>query len=241
MKLKHKLPIFSVVDHLCIDNTLLDKLQNTFKELDTEFLSVVEVNKSLCGIHHELAKSVYDNFFQISLTDSEFNESDIDLESCEVVHDDLHKSTFSNNIRNKKLISLVEDSPLNERTYTQPTDVYFRYKEIFDKILLKFKGKTTRIRLVKLQAGTNIAPHIDYDPSYSVRIIIPIFSTPECVNLFWAKNEVHSIFFEPGKAYFLNTGYKHAVMNFSKHDRYTFMISVNGTEDVEHLITKEIV
>ncbi len=59
---------------------------------------------------------------------------------------------------------------------------------------------------------------------------------PECVNIFWAKNQVHSIAFEPGKAYFLNTGYKHAVMNFNKHDRYTFMISIDGTEDINHLI-----
>jgi Aspartyl/Asparaginyl beta-hydroxylase len=237
MKLKHKLPIYNVIDHLCIDDILLKELQNVVIELETEFLSVLEVNKSLCGIHHELTKSVYDNFFQISLTDSIFNTDKIDLDACEVVHDDLHKSRSSENIRHKKMISSLTDSPLNENTYTQQTETYIKYKEVFDKVISKFKGKPTRIRLVKLNAGTNIAPHIDYDPSYAVRVIIPIFSTPECVNIFWEKNEVRSMFFEPGKAYFLNTGYKHAVMNFSKHDRYTFMISVAGIDDIDHMIS----
>jgi len=234
--LKHKLPIYSIIEHLCLDNNLLAELQHIIIELESEFLSVVEVNKSLCGIHHELAKSVYDNFFQISLTDSEFNKNDVDLDSCEVVHNDLHKSSMSENIRRKKLISTLSDSPLNERTYTHSTKTYLKYKDIFDKVVSKFKGRPTRIRLVKLQAGTSIAPHIDYDPSYAVRIIIPVIATPDCVNIFWAKNQVHSVAFEPGKAYFLNTGYKHAVMNFSKHDRYTFMISIDGTEDINHLI-----
>jgi hypothetical protein len=107
---------------------------------------------------------------------------------------------------------------------------------LFDGILSKFRGKTTRVRLVKLDSGSSVAPHIDYDPSYAVRIIIPIIASPECINITWAKNEVHSTFFEPGKAYFLNTGYKHAVVNMSKHARYTFMISVTGTADIDHLI-----
>jgi len=231
-KLKHKLPIFNIVDHLCIDDNILYDLQSIFLNLESEFQSVLEVNKKLCGLHHKLTTSVYDNFFQIALTDSKYNNEDVDLEFCETIHDELH-----NSIRSKYELATTDNSPFNENTYTHPTSTYVRYKKSFDNVLSKFKGKPTRIRLVKLNAGTDIAPHIDYDPSYAVRIIIPIFSTPECVNIFWEKNQVHSMFFEPGKAYFLNTGYKHAVMNFSKHDRYTFMISVNGIEDIKHLIS----
>jgi len=239
-KLKHKLPIYSIVDHLCIDQFLLTQLREVFTELESEFKSVLDVNKKLCGLHHKLTTSVYDNFFQIALTDSEFNSEIVDINGCEVVHNELNGASISNNMRLKRVLTTLDNSPLNESTYTQLTPTYLKYKEIFDDILSKFKSQPTRIRLVKLAAGTSISPHIDYDPSYAVRIILPIFSTPECVNIFWVKNQIHSTTLEPGKAYFLNTGYKHAVMNFSKHDRYTFMISINGIEDIKHLIEDKI-
>lgn len=232
MKLKHRLPTYSVIDHLCLNALLLSELEKCIVELNDEFKSVLEVNKGLCGVHHELAKSVYDNFFQIGLTDSINENKPITIDECEVIHDALHTSGY----RHKQSLVIDKNSVLNESTYTVKNDTYNRYAPIFDKIIEKFKGKPTRIRLVKLGTGTSILPHIDYDPSYAVRIIIPIFADSECVNLFWVKNNVECVTFIPGNAYFLNTGYKHAVMNFSKHDRYTFMISVDGTEDINHLI-----
>jgi hypothetical protein len=232
MKLKHKLPTYSVIDHLCIDDTLLKELTNCVAELNAEFKSVLEVNKGLCGVHHELAKSVYDNFFQIALTDSIVENNSISLDECEIVHNTLN----ANGYRHKQILVKDDNSVLNEATYIKKNDTYNKYAHIFDKIISKFKGTPTRIRLVKLEAGSNITPHIDYDPSYAVRIIIPVIADIDCVNIFWVKNNVESVTFKPGSAYFLNTGYKHAVMNFSKHDRYTFMISVDGTEDINHLI-----
>jgi len=234
MKLKHQLPTYSIIDHLSLDEELLLELQNCVSELNNEFKSVLEVNKGLCGVHHDLLKSVYDNFFQISLTDSVVENKNITMNECEVAHDNLYKNGY----RHKQLLALDDNNVLNESTYTSKTDIYHRYAHIFDKVLAKFKGSPTRIRLVKLEAGSNVSPHIDYDPSYAVRIIIPIIADPECVNVFWVKNDVEATMFVPGKAYFLNTGYKHAVMNMSKCDRYTFMISINGTEDIDHLIQK---
>lgn len=232
MKLKHQLPTYCTIDHLSLDKELLTELQNCVSELTNEFKSVLEVNKGLCGVHHDLLKSVYDNFFQISLTDSEVENKNITMDECEVVNDILHKNGY----RHKQSLALDGNSVLNESTYTTKTDIYHRYAHIFNKVLVKFKGKPTRMRLVKLKSGSSIAPHIDYDPSYAVRIIIPIFADSECVNMFWVKNNIESVIFEPGNAYFLNTGYKHAVMNFSKNDRYTFMISIDGTDDIQHLI-----
>jgi hypothetical protein len=237
MKLKHRLPTYSVIKHLCLEDDLLSDLINCVNELNSEFKSVLEVNKGLCGIHHELSKSVYDNFFQIGLTDSTVENKDITLDECEIVHEGLHKSGVLSNHKRKQSLGVDTSSVMNESTYTVKTDIYKKYSSIFDRITNKFKGTTTRIRLVKLEAGSNITPHIDYDPSYAVRIIIPVIADAECVNVFWVKNNVEAISFIPGKAYFLNTGYKHAVMNMSKHDRYTFMISVNGTEDIDHLLT----
>jgi len=234
--LKHKLPAFSVIEHLNLEELLLEELVNTVHELEAEFVSVLETNKKLCGVNHEFARSVYENFFQISLTDSEFNADNVDMKLCENTYNDIHKHSKSNSIRNKKFISEQSGSALNEREYGKLTDHYTRYRSIFDKVLSKFKGKTTRVRLVKLNAGTSLTPHIDYDPSYAVRIIIPIIADSECVNISWVKNEILSTTFVPGKAYFLNTGYKHSVVNFSKNDRYTFLVSADGTEDIDHLL-----
>lgn len=236
MKLKHRLPSHSVIDHLSLTPVQLESLINCVHELESEFKSVLEVNKELCGIHHDLASRVYDNFFQISLTDSTVENKSTTIEECEVVDEDIHSRGLIKSYRKRIELTTDSSSPMNESTYTAKTKIYDNYAEIFDSIFSKIKGKSTRARLVKLSSGSNVTPHIDYDPSYAVRIIIPIIADNECLNVFWVKNNIETIAFTPGKAYFLNTGYKHAVMNFSKHDRYTLLISINGTQDIDHLL-----
>lgn len=236
MKLKHRLPSHSVIDHLSLTPVQLESLINCVHELESEFKSVLEVNKELCGIHHDLASKVYDNFFQISLTDSTVENKSTTIEECEVVDEDIHSRGLIKSYRKRIELTTDSSSPMNESTYTAKTKIYDNYAEIFDSIFSKIKGKSTRARLVKLSSGSNVTPHIDYDPSYAVRIIIPIIADNECLNVFWVKNNIETIAFTPGKAYFLNTGYKHAVMNFSKHDRYTLLISINGTQDIDHLL-----
>ena len=234
MKLKHTLPAYSTLDHIHIDDQLLEQLRSCISVLENDFKSVLEINKGFCGLNHDFTKSVYDSFLQVSLTDSTVENKEISMEECEISNQTL----ALNGHRNKQALAFDNNSVLNEATYTEKTETYKRFANIFDKIVEQFKGSPTRIRLVKMTAGSNILPHIDYDPSYAVRVIIPIISDNECVNVFWVKNKVETVSLLPGNAYFLNTGYKHAVMNFSKHDRYTFMISVKGTEDIEHLIRK---
>jgi hypothetical protein len=236
MKLKYRLPSHSLIDHLSLTPIQLEQMVNCITELKSEFKSILEVNKELCGIHHELASRVYDNFFQIGLTDSTVENKSITLEECEVVNTELHKDSVVKNYRKRMELTISDTSPMNESTYTSKTKTYDRYANVLDGIFSNFKGSTTRARLVKLSANTSISPHIDYDPSYAVRIIIPIISEPDCVNVFWVKNVIETVTLSPGKAYFLNTGYKHAVMNFGKHDRYTLMISINGTQDIDHLL-----
>lgn len=236
--LKYKLPIFSEIDHLQLDESQLTTLIETTLGLEKDFQSVLEANKKLCGFNHDLTQAVYDNFFQISLTESPFNKQDISLSECEESGKLLNEGKKVTSVKRKKILSIEPGNPLNESEYGEKTVYYNNYKALFDGILAKFKGVPTRVRLVKLESNTSIAPHIDYDPSYAVRIIIPIIADENCINVFWAKNKIESVTFKPGKAYFLNTGFKHAVMNFSKRDRYTFMVSVKGIEDIEHLIIK---
>lgn len=235
MKLKYKLPAYSEIDHLKLTDAQLENLKKIIIDLNAQFESVLEVNKKLCGIHHNLATSVYDNFFQIGLTESPHNEI-TNLNECGIIDSELKHGSKTESLRNKLKVSNDINSPLNEKTYTEKTSLYLKYSNTFNEIFSKFRSKPTRIRLVQLKAGTNVAPHIDYDPSYSVRIIIPIISTEECINLFWTKNKIESVWLKPGNAYFLNTGYKHAVVNLSNEDRYTLLISVDGIEDIKELL-----
>ena len=62
MKLKHRLPAYSILDHLCLDNALLEELTACVHELNDEFKTLLEVNKGFCGLNHEFTKSAYDNF-----------------------------------------------------------------------------------------------------------------------------------------------------------------------------------
>lgn len=236
MKLKHRLPVCTPLEHLSIDDNQLQSLIDIVHQQEAQFRSVLEINKQLCGIHHRLATSVYDNFYQIALTDSAAQNTDTTLEECEVTHNTLHNGSGTQSLRKKLGASSDTTNPLNERTYTVKTTMYQQYSSLFDGIFARFRGQPTRIRLVKLAAGTTVAPHIDYDPSYSVRVIIPIISPQDCINIFWERGEVKSYHLLPGVAYFLNTGYRHAVVNLSDVDRYTLLVSVDTSKDVDHLL-----
>lgn len=235
MKLKHKLPLIAELSHINLTNNELKEAVNLVKTLDNQFVNVIDANKKLCGIHHILASDAYNNFLQISLTDSLIN-TDTTLDDCVLEHDRLQASGRISSMKLKLQEVTSDYSVYNEKLYTEKTQIYHDNKKLFEGIFSKFKSKPIRARLVKLCAGTSVTPHIDYDPSYAVRVIIPLISTEDCVNMFWRKNTPESYYLKPGIAYFLNTGYRHAVINWSKTDRYTILVSVDGTEDINNLL-----
>lgn len=224
-KLKHLLPAYSVITHLSISDIQCQELKDTVLRLQDEFKTITEANRGLVELHSNLVKQISDSVYEINLTDSLGNLS---------VNSNTDNS--KTNTYRKKIDYSISNSILNEHTYTEKTKVYSDNAILFDSILSNFKGNPTRIRITKLAAGKSITPHIDYDPSYSVRIIIPIIGDEHCVNLFWVKNKVESAILKPGSAYFLNTGYKHSVVNLGTTDRYALMISVNGSDDIKDLI-----
>ena len=95
------------------------------------------------------------------------------------------------------------------------------------------------MRLTTLNAGKAIEPHIDYNVNYAVRIIVPIYTNKECFNVFWIKGKQVKIHIPAdGHPWFLNVGLKHAVENRGASDRTVLMFSLAGTEDIQHLCTK---
>jgi hypothetical protein len=234
MRLKHKLPICAETPHLDLDEKTLNDFIECIRDSEKEFKSVFEVNQDYLKLHN-LDRDKYDVLKEISLTDCMLDET----KSLDEIGDKIANSDLLAVYKLKSSIINDKNSSANEHTYTKKTAFYKKFEFLFDSIFSRIKGKPTRIRLVKLESGKALDPHIDYDPSYAVRIVIPIIADTDCVNLFWVKGLVQAVNLSAGKAYFLNTGFKHAVVNFSKNDRYTLMISILGQEDIEQLLSKD--
>jgi quercetin dioxygenase-like cupin family protein len=208
MKRKHHLPLIAEFNV----NIDLEKLQEECNRFASKFIDVMTANPSLCMNHEELVKSVYDNFQQINLTEhnGELMEYTADVKE---------------RIRRKE-----------EAMFNKPTEDYLNsyFKEIVD----QFKAPAMRVRITKLAPGKEIPYHIDYDPTYAVRVIVPIYTNDEVKNFFKRKDTVEEYNLAAGKAYFLNTGFSHAVHNQSDKPRIALMFSLNGQEDLENI--KEI-
>lgn len=233
---KYKLPRFSELKQIQVDSK---KLLDFYESAKNQFSDVMTSNQALCGIHHQLTEKVYENFEQISLTkiseDLKDQATAAMNHSCENIESEItgvDSVSKSQRIRTRKALA-TSNSLLNEHNYSVPTEL-MKSSYVQD-IVSQFKGRVTRVRLVRLKSNSTVPPHIDYDPTYAVRVIIPIIADEKCVNMFWSKNEMVSTCFKPGRAYFLNTGIRHAVVNFSEIDRVTLMLSIDGQQDVIHL------
>lgn len=224
MKLKYKLPNYAKLEN----KFDIEKLKKSVLELEHLFTNVYDANGKLCASHHKLATDVHTFFDQINLTTND-NLEKISTEQCMEL---LETNSVKNRIREN-----VTDSGIDEKSYNIPTPQYVN--SYFQEVVESFKADAIRVRITKLGAGKSLIPHIDYDPSYAVRIIVPIFSDKLCVNQFYRKNVLEEVHLEAdGSAYFLNTGVKHSVVNNSSSDRIALMVSLNNTFDIEHLINE---
>lgn len=224
MKLKYKLPNIAKLNF----NFNVDKLKESLHELESNFVGVMPANGQLCSNNHELVSNVYDHFDQINLTTYE-NLKELSLEECKMLNS---KYSVKDRIRKQEV-----DPGLVEDNYNIPTDYY--KKSYFFEVVNSFKGEAIRVRLTKLNPGKTLVPHIDYDPSYAVRVIVPIITNRNCINVFWRKNDRYEYFLEAdGSAYFLNTGVRHSVENRGDTPRIALMFSIKGYSDIEHLIAE---
>lgn len=189
-------------------NIDLDILRQKTENLVEKFTDVRTANPMLCMNHEELVKDVYDNFEQINLTTP-----------SEILP---HTSSIKERLKRRE-----------EHLYNVPTEDYT--DSIFEEIVTQCKAPASRIRITKLAAGKIIPFHVDYDVSYAVRCICPIYGGENVVNLFKRNNKIEAYNLEDGNAYFLNIGYPHAVVNMSNKPRIALMFSLDGTDDLEHI------
>ncbi len=189
-------------------NIDLKKLQNNCDKLAEKFVDVRTANPMLCMNHEDLVKNVYDNFEQINLTTP-----------SEILP---HTASIKERLRRRE-----------EHLYNVPTDDY--PGSYFEQVITQLKAPASRIRITKLAPGKNIPFHVDYDVSYAVRCIVPIYGDNQVINLFKRDGKLEAYNLENGNAYFLNIGYPHAVVNMSSKPRIALMFSLDGTDDISHL------
>jgi hypothetical protein len=187
-------------------NIDLKKLQLETDKLAEKFVDVRTANPMLCDNHMELVENVYDNFEQINLTTP-----------SEILS---YTASIKERLRRKE-----------EHLYNVPTPEF--EGSYFQEIVNQLKAKASRVRITKLAPGKQIPFHVDYDVSYAVRCICPIYGGSNVVNLFKRDENIEAYNLEDGHAYFLNIAYPHAVINMSDRPRIALMFSLNGQEDLK--------
>ena len=186
----------------------INRLRAETDNLAEKFVDVRTANPMLCMNHEELVASVYDNFEQINLTTP-----------SEILP---HTTSIKERLRRRE-----------EHLYNIPTEDYTG--SYFEQIVTQLRAPASRVRITKLAPGKTIPFHVDYDVSYGVRCIVPIYGDKQVVNLFRRNGELEAYNLENGNAYFLNIGYAHAVVNMSNKPRIALMFTLNGTQDIDNI------
>jgi len=186
----------------------LQSLREATNKLAERFVDVRTANPMLCMNHEELVKDVYDNFEQINLTTP-----------SKILP---HTTSIKERLKRRE-----------EHLYNVHTDDYTG--SIFEEIVTQCKAPASRIRITKLAPGKQIPFHVDYDVSYAVRCICPIYTNDNVINQFKRNGQMEEYHLEAGNAYFLNIGYPHAVLNNSDQPRIALMFSLDGTDDLGYI------
>ena len=186
----------------------LARLREATDTLAQKFVDVRTANPMLCDNDMELVADVYDNFEQINLT-----------EPSEILP---YEPSIKKRLRRRE-----------EHLCNQPTEDYTG--SVFEEIVTQLKAPASRVRITKLAPGKTIPFHVDYDVSYAVRCICPVYGGKNVINLFKRDGKLEAYNLEDGTANFLNIGYPHAVVNMSDQPRIALMFSLDGTDDLTTL------
>lgn len=134
--------------------------------------------------------------------------------------------------------SVMGKSELDERNYTELEDwVKGTY---FEEVINTFTGTACRVRILKMEPGGTLLPHIDYNTDYNVRVHIPIYTNPWALFATKRKESEVSVHHMPddGGSWFINQGWEHSAWNFGKTPRIHLLIALNDQTDIENALLK---
>ena len=144
----------------------------------------------------------------------------------------LHLTEYNPKFKRKKLDKVIPSHRLDERKYGRPADwIKGTYlEEVFE----RFKGKITRVRCARMEAGTVIKEHIDYCTSYSIRVHIPLITNDSCGFYFVRPGQPRDFLKMPadGRCWFINQGFRHSAWNRGEVRRDHLILSIMGQEDL---------
>ena len=236
---KFNYPACAVLTNVKFD---IERLRSEVASLNEQWVNVFQANRGLCATHQDLAQDNHDHFDQINLTYFEPSLNDFmdltDLKAeCKLIANS-DSLGITKTQRHRTKINRLDTLPpaMNEHNWFHPLPIYENsyIKQAIDN---QFKAKPIRVRLTRLKAGKYLTPHIDYDTTYAVRIIVPISGTNGVTNVFWPKNQRQELnMIADGSAYFLNVGYKHSVEHNGSEDRVALMFSLPTQEDIQDLV-----
>ena len=226
---KRDLPICVPIPNVRFD---IEKIKSCLVGMEEQWTDIYEANPGITNLHEgSFVENAYENLKEIPLmTLSE----ELMKNANNYTVEDLG-SSLRDRLRNKKAKGDNLPPAANEMLWDVPTkyarDTYFE-EILYD----KFQADTCRARLHFLAPGKSLAPHIDYDPSYGVRVVCPIQGTEETTNYFWVRGEVQEYNLPAdGRVWFLNTGFKHAVVNNGTEPRIALLLTLKTQEDIECL------
>ena len=229
---KRDLPMLAVIPNITFD---IDKIKKEISKIEDKWTDIYEANPGITNLHEgSFVENAYENLKEIplmTLSDEEMKRAN------EYTVEDLG-SSIRDRIRNKKAKGANLPPAANEMLWDVPTDVA-RDTYFMDILYNKFQAETCRARLHYLAPGKSLAPHIDYDPSYGVRVVCPIQGTENTDNNFW-HGKVKRTYNLPadGRVWFLNTGFKHSVVNNGTEPRIALLMTLKSQEDIECLALK---
>lgn len=229
---KRDLPVCVEIPGIRID---VEKVKEEIKKIEHMWQDIYAANPGITNLHHsDFVDNAYINLREIPLMvlpPEQMKSAD------DFTKDDLGKD-LKERIRNKKAKGANLPPAANEMLWDYKTEACIG--NYFDEFLsTTFKSQVCRARLHKLGPGLHLAPHIDYDPSYGVRIVCPISGTEGTVNQFWVNGEYQEYSLPAdGRVYFLNTGFKHGVVNNGTEPRIALLATLKTQEDIECLALK---
>lgn len=236
---KYDFPAYARIPNIQFD---IDKLRDEVKRLNSEWVNVYQANRGLCATHEDLAADNVDHFDQINLTYFEPSYNDVldltDLKSeCRIIANsgDLGETRVE---KYRTKITRAEHLPpaMNEHNWFHPLPIY-QNSYLKEAIESQFISTPIRVRLSRIRAGKYLTPHIDYCPSYAVRVLVPIQGDTDVYGVSIVRGErIEYNLKADGSAYFLNTGFRHSVEHRGTEDRIALMFSLPTQEDVECLV-----
>ena len=153
-----------------------------------------------------------------------------DFQICWGQYNHTHSTWFK--LRNSTRRALNPEH--HEYNYHEPT-AEFR-GTYFEQVVNQFRSPAIRVRLVKVYPPQLLPQHVDFDTTYGIRVIIPIFADESARNYVWQQGQERAYHLRAdGSAYFLNIGRPHAVTTTGTAPRIVMFLTLTNQQDLAEI------